>query len=128
MKEANELTENNKRRIINKIWILVVLNALDSFFTYIGIRGGYAVELNPLVIPYVENPFFMIGIKVILVSLLFSAIVLLIKKGKPFGRIFSNTFINVALTAYVLVTLNHIWILWKLASILSSENIFIALK
>lgn len=124
-KGKKRTNEERVSLLTKKIWILIVLNALDSFFTYIGVMAGYAEELNPIVLPFVQNQFFMIGVKVVLVTAILIGVIYLLKNTSKYRLGFASALINFAFYTYIIVTLNHLWVLWQMSSSLSQLDIFI---
>ena len=126
--ESATVLQKNQRKInslTNKIYILIILNALDSFFTYIGVKAGYAEELNPIALPFVQNHFFMVGIKVVAITILLSFAIYFIKNSTKYRMGLVSIMIGFAFYVYVFVTLNHLWVLWQMATELSKLNLFV---
>ena len=126
--ESTAVPQKNQGKIkslTNKVYILIILNALDSFFTYIGVKAGYAEELNPIVLPFVQNHFFMVGIKVVVITVLLSFVIYFIKNSTKYRMGLVSIMINFSFYVYVFIILNHLWVLWQMATELSKLDLFI---
>ena len=95
------------------IIILAVSNILDGILTYIGVKSGYMEEANPLMIEFVENPLFVIIVKIIGVPLILYILFEKIKKHKIQSKLNVTLPFFVATTFYLFVMFLHFSILFR---------------
>lgn len=91
--------------------MLLLLNAADGFLTYIGVRSGYAIEANALMVPVVTDPVKLFLYKILIPSLLVGFLAFIIRKAKDKSIVRVKRLIHMLVWIYVGVLLLHaIWI------------------
>jgi len=98
--------------IIKKFSIILFLNLSDMILTYLGDLSGYAVEVNILLAPFINNLLYFSLIKLVLPLCLFLYIYIRMLKATYLQIIKSTKYLNYLIGFYVLVNLTHIfWII-----------------
>ena len=80
-KDCNERL-NIISRINKLLTMLLLLNAADGFLTYVGVRSGYAIEANAIMVSVVTNPVKLFLYKILLPSALIGVLSFIIKGAK----------------------------------------------
>ena len=112
--KLNKNIKKGATKMLKKaIIILAVSNILDGILTYIGVKSGYMEEANPLMIEFVENPFFVIIVKIIGVPLILYILFKKIKKHKIQSKLNVTLPFFVATTFYLFVMFLHFSILFR---------------
>lgn len=99
------------KKLIQKFWVLYILNCTDILFTYTFIKTGGFYEANPLMRSVVTNPYLCLFIKVVLpgIALLFLFYYLL-HNVKPLSA-FCQWAANFIVLVYALINGLHLYYL-----------------
>jgi hypothetical protein len=110
MEIIQKIKDTSRASVASKLLFIVLLNALDGILTYISIIQGYAIELNPLVVQFVDNLTWILIFKIFIPSAMILSSVLFLKKSKLTKPLLINNIVNFALFIYSFVLMNHIYI------------------
>jgi hypothetical protein len=110
MEIIQKIKDTSSSSVASKLLFIVLLNVLDGILTYISITQGYAVELNPIVIQFVDSLTWVLIFKISIPSALILLSVLFLKKSKLTKPLLINAIVNFALFIYIFVLMNHIYI------------------
>ncbi len=91
---------------------LNLLNLFDAYYTYIGIRDGYLVELNPLM-DYLlcASPFYFFACKISLVGL--ASIFLYLRQNHKLARLV----VWFTILVYSFIAVIHFFHLWRIGDL-----------
>lgn len=110
MQIIQKIKDTSKTSVSSKLLFILLLNALDGILTYISVTQGYAIELNPIVITFVESIQWIMIVKISIPSLLILVGVFFLRKMKLSKPAFINFIVNFTLFIYLFVLLNHMYI------------------
>jgi Domain of unknown function (DUF5658) len=116
MKTVKRIAERLNLR--SQIILIALLNIADGILTYISVSEGYAVEKNPIVQAFIENPGMVLLWKILLPSLLLAMSYLLITRTDVGKEKWIRWMISGTLAVYVFLFINHLFVLTQYALML----------
>lgn len=103
-----------KKGIKNLIPAICFLNIFDGILTFVGVKSGYCVEVNPIIRQFIDSASLVLLFKIAIPTILFWLVFKMIDKGvlsfpKTLILMFRGT-----LGVYIFIAINHIFVLGQL--------------